>query len=54
MRMAEELRAARIPVTIISDAAVGYVMERVDMVIVVWPISLSHHILFCCVKSSPF
>eukprot|EP00047_Mylnosiga_fluctuans_P010376 m.15983 g.15983 ORF g.15983 m.15983 type:complete len:273 (-) comp3086_c0_seq1:55-873(-) len=32
--MAESLRAEGIPVTIIADAAVGYVIERVDMVMV--------------------
>lgn len=30
--MAEDLRAASIPCTVILDAAVGYVMEQVTMV----------------------
>lgn len=32
--MAEKLQVKGIPVTVIPDAAVGYVMERVDLVMV--------------------
>lgn len=33
-RMAEKLRSLNIPVTIVLDASVGYIMEKVDLVIV--------------------
>ncbi|KAB5528360.1 hypothetical protein PHYPO_G00139380 [Pangasianodon hypophthalmus] len=33
-RMAEKLRRLNIPVTVVLDAAVGYIMEKVDLVIV--------------------